>query len=41
MYYGVMMVKMGDADGLVSGAIHSTGDMLRPALADHQEPSRA
>ena len=32
MYYGVMMVKMGDADGLVSGAIHSTGDLLRPAL---------
>ena len=32
MYYGVMMVKMGDADGLLSGAIHSTGDMLRPAL---------
>jgi phosphate acetyltransferase len=32
MYFGVMMVKMGDADGLVSGAIHSTGDMLRPAL---------
>ena len=32
MFYGVMMVKMGDADGLVSGAIHSTGDMLRPAL---------
>ena len=32
MYYGMMMVKMGDADGLVSGAIHSTGDMLRPAL---------
>ena len=32
MYYGVMMVKSGDADGLVSGAIHSTGDMLRPAL---------
>ena len=32
MYYGVMMVKMGDAAGLVSGAIHSTGDMLRPAL---------
>ena len=31
-YFGVMMVKMGDADGLVSGAIHSTGDMLRPAL---------
>ena len=32
MYYGVLMVKRGDADGLVSGAIHSTGDMLRPAL---------
>ena len=32
MYYGMMMVKQGDADGLVSGAIHSTGDMLRPAL---------
>ena len=32
MYYGIMMVKLGDADGLVSGAIHSTGDMLRPAL---------
>ena len=32
MYYGVMMVKVGDADGLVSGAVHSTGDMLRPAL---------
>ena len=32
MYYGIMMVKEGDADGLVSGAVHSTGDMLRPAL---------
>ena len=32
MYYGMMMVKEGDADGLVSGAAHSTGDMLRPAL---------
>ena len=32
MYFGIMMVKMGDADGLVSGAIHTTGDMLRPAL---------
>ena len=32
MYYGVMMVKMGDADGLVSGACHSTADTLRPAL---------
>ena len=32
MYYGIMMAKMGDADGLVSGAVHTTGDMLRPAL---------
>ena len=32
MYYGMMMVRQGDADGLVSGAVHSTGDMLRPAL---------
>ena len=32
MYFGMMMVKTGDADGLVSGAVHSTGDMLRPAL---------
>ncbi len=30
--YGVMMVKMGDADGLVSGACHSTADTLRPCL---------
>jgi phosphate acetyltransferase len=32
MYYGIMMVKLEDADGLVSGAVHTTGDMLRPAL---------
>ena len=32
MYYGMLAVKTGEADGLVSGAIHSTGDMLRPAL---------
>ena len=32
MYFGVLMVKAGDADGLVSGAVHTTGDMLRPAL---------
>ena len=31
-YYGVMMVKMGDADGLVSGACHSTANTLRPCL---------
>lgn len=27
-----MMLKMGEVDGLVSGAIHSTADTLRPAL---------
>ena len=32
LYFGVMMVKLGDADGMVSGACHSTGDVLRPAL---------
>ena len=32
LYYGVMMVKMGDADGMVSGACHSTADPLRPCL---------
>ncbi len=32
LYWGVMMVKMGDADGMVSGAVHSTADTLRPAL---------
>ena len=32
MYFGMLMVKSGDADGLVSGAVHTTGDMLRPAL---------
>lgn len=31
-YFGVMMVYNGDADGMVSGAIHSTADTLRPAL---------
>ena len=32
MYFGILMVKLGDGDGLVSGAVHTTGDMLRPAL---------
>lgn len=31
-YYGMMMVKEGLADGLVSGACHSTSNTLRPAL---------
>ncbi len=32
IYFGTMMVQTGDADGLVSGAIHTTADTLRPAL---------
>lgn len=32
LFVGVMLVKMGVADGMVSGAIHSTADTLRPAL---------
>lgn len=32
VYFGMMMVKQGDCDGLVSGACHSTADTLRPAL---------
>lgn len=32
IYFATMMVKSGDAHGMVSGAIHSTGDLLRPAL---------
>lgn len=32
VYFGTMMVKSGEADGMVSGAIHATSDTLRPAL---------
>jgi phosphate acetyltransferase len=32
LYLGVLMIKNGDADGEVSGAVHSTGDVLRPAF---------
>ncbi len=32
VYYGMLMVKDEEADGLVSGAAHSTSDTLRPAL---------
>jgi phosphate acetyltransferase len=31
-YFGTMLVYMGMADGLVSGACHSTGETVRPAL---------
>ena len=32
VFFGMMIVKQGKADGLVSGAAHSTADTLRPAL---------
>ena len=32
IYYGMMMLKNNEADGLVSGAAHSTANTLRPAL---------
>lgn len=32
VYFGVLMLRAGDADGLVSGADHTTADTLRPAL---------
>ena len=32
LYWAVMMVKKGEVDGMVAGAINSTADTLRPAL---------
>lgn len=32
LYFGCLMIKNGDADGMVAGAINATGDVLRPAL---------
>lgn len=32
LYLGALMVKAGDADGMVSGAVHATGDVLRAAF---------
>ena len=31
-YFGTLMIKAGDADGMLSGANHSTADTVRPAL---------
>ena len=31
-YFATLMIKAGDADGMVSGAVHSTADTVRPAL---------
>ena len=32
LYYGCMIIKTGDADGQISGALSTTGETLRPAL---------
>ena len=32
LYYGVMMVKLDEADGMVAGAVNSTANVLRPSL---------
>lgn len=32
LYYGCLIIKNGDADGQISGALSTTGDTLRPAL---------
>ncbi len=32
LYFGVLMIKAGKADGMVAGSINATGDVLRPAL---------
>lgn len=32
LYYGAMMVRMGDAAGGVTGAAHTTGDVMRSAI---------
>lgn len=32
LYFGALMLKNGDADGMVAGSINSTGNVLRPGL---------
>ncbi|AKB12795.1 MAG TPA: phosphate acetyltransferase [Methanosarcina thermophila] len=32
VYFAVMMAKLGEVDGVVSGAVHSSSDTLRPAV---------
>lgn len=32
LYFGVMMVKVGDADGMVAGAVNSSANVIRPSL---------
>ena len=35
-YFGTLMVREGAADGMVSGAAHTTGDTIRPGVRGHQ-----
>ncbi len=40
-YFGTLMVEAGQADGMVSGAVHTTGDTIRPALQIIKTPPGA
>jgi hypothetical protein len=40
-FFGTMMVVAGDADGMVSGAIHTTAATIRPALQARSPPPPA
>ncbi|KAI9020633.1 phosphate acetyltransferase [Hyaloraphidium curvatum] len=40
-YFGCMMVRCGDADGMVSGAVHTTAATVRPALQLLGRPDKA
>ena len=39
-YFGTMMVHLGIADGMVSGAAHTTAHTIRPLVRDHQDRPR-
>ena len=39
-YYGTMMVKLDDADGMVSGAVNTTAHTIRPAFRVYQDQTR-
>ena len=36
-YFGTLMVHLGLADGMVSGAAHTTAHTIRPGVRDHQD----
>ena len=39
-YFGTMMVQLGLADGMVSGAVHTTAHTIRPGPRDRQDGAR-